>query len=68
MAKPKGNLALQGKCPPLKKKRECARVKPWSKPARVLMKPFPLAATPNHPIHVDVFGPLKVTEGGKKYV
>ena len=48
--------------------RECARVKPWSKPARVPLKPIPLAASPNHRIHVDLFGPLKVTEGGKKYV
>ena len=32
------------------------------------MKPIPLAAAPNHHIHVDLFGPLKVTEGGKKYV
>ena len=48
--------------------RECARVKPCSKPERVPMKPIPLAVTPNHRIHVDLFGPLKVTEGGKKYV
>ena len=44
---------------------ECARLKPWSKPARFPIKPIPLAAAPNHRIHV--FGPLKVTEGGKKY-
>ena len=31
--------------------RECARVKPWSKPARVPMKPILLAAAPNHRIH-----------------
>ena len=48
--------------------RECARVKPWYKPARVRMKPILLAAAPNHRIHVDLYVPLKVTEGGKKYV
>ena len=47
--------------------RECARVKPWSKPARVPMKPFLLAAAPNHSIHVDLFGPRQVMEEGKKY-
>ena len=32
------------------------------------MKPIPLAAMPNHRMHVDLFWPLKVTEGSKKYV
>ena len=47
---------------------ECAKVKPWSKPARVPLKPLELAETPNHRIHVDLFGPLKTTSEGKKYV
>ena len=47
--------------------RECARVK-LSKPARVLLKPIPLAAVPNHRSNMDFFWLLKVTEEGKKYI
>ena len=32
--------------------RECAKVKPWTKPARISIKPISLAAAPTHRIHV----------------
>ena len=47
---------------------KCQQTKPHSRPPRVPLKPLEQPDTPNHRIHVDLFGPLATSGEGKKYV
>ena len=35
---------------------------------KVPLQPIPSTEMPNEKIHVDLFGPLKTSESGKKYI
>ena len=47
---------------------QCQSTKPHSRPNRVPLKPLEQPNTPNHRVHVDLFGPLTSSEKGKKYI
>ena len=46
----------------------CQRNKPWNRPQRVPMIPLPATDHINARIHIDLFGPLKVSGRGKRYI
>lgn len=47
---------------------DCQRTKPHSKHPRPPLRPLEQPHTPNHRIHIDLFGPLSTSESGKKYI
>ena len=47
---------------------ECHRTKPVTKPIRAPLKPLERPPSPNHRIHIDLFGPLSTTGSGKKHI
>ena len=46
----------------------CQKIKPWNRPNRAPLKPLEQPASPNHRIHIDLFGPLATSGQGKKMV
>ena len=59
----------------LKKKKEhirscvqCQKSKPFHSFPTPPLVPLEQPSSPNHRLHIDLFGPLAATEGGKKYI
>ena len=47
---------------------DCQRTKPyWAQPRAPIM-PLPQPSTPNHSVHIDLFGLIASSEAGKKYI
>ena len=46
----------------------CQQNKPWSRPKRIPLKPLPATHTPNARVHIDLFGPLKTSRTGKRWI
>ena len=46
----------------------CQKTKPHSGPVRPPLTPLEQSISPNHRVHIDLFGPLQTSSSGKKYV
>ena len=47
---------------------ECQRSKPWNRPNKAPLQPLEQPVSPNHRIHIDLFGPLATSGQGKKMI
>ena len=47
---------------------DCQRTKPHSRHARPPLKPLEQPVSPNHRLHIDLFGPLATSASGKSYI
>ena len=47
---------------------QCQKNKPYRRPEKIPLTPLPQPPAPNHRVHIDLFGPLKASGKGKKYV
>lgn len=47
---------------------DCQKIKPWNRPNKAPLNPLPQPKAPNGRLHIDLFGPLTVSGGGKRMV